>query len=83
MYKYHGKVVRSDPSAREPLMVMNQINASTCNDAAYFSDNDNFANVPESNVNIDISGISSSDTRYGNIQSKRSKNVDSTTLAKR
>ena len=40
-------------------------------------------NTLESNVNINISDISNSKTRYGNIQSKGSKQVYSGTLSKR
>ena len=57
-------------------MVINQTTSSTCNDAVDFTADNNFANTLESNVKIKISDNYNSDTRYGNIQSKRSKQVD-------
>ena len=50
---------------------------------ADFTSDDNFSNILEYNANINIKEISDSNTRYGNIQSKRSKQVDSETLSKR
>ena len=83
MYEYYRKLVRSNSAARGMLIIVNHITDSTCNDSADFTDDETFANILESNVNINISDISNSDTRYGNIQSKRNKKVDSATLSKR
>ena len=83
MYYYRGKFLFNDPDMVGPITVTNQINSSTCNDAEYFTDDENFANTFESNANINIFDISNYDTRYGNIQSKRSKQVDYSTLANR
>ena len=83
MHDYCGKFVCSDPVVRVLLLVINQINASTRNDVADFTSDGKFTNTLEYNVNINISDISNYETRYGNIQSKRSKQVDSATLYKR
>ena len=64
------------------LIIVNEITDSTYNESAEFTDNDTFSNILESNVNINIFNIFNSDTRYGNIQSKRNKKVDSATLSK-
>ena len=79
---YRVKVVHSASTARGPLMVINQVTASTCDDAADLTADDNFANVLQSHVHVNISEISNSGTKYGNIKSQRSKQVDSKTLAK-
>ena len=68
MYDYRAKVVRYDPAAMVPLMVINQFNFGTCNSVADFNDYEILANILESNVKINISEISNSGTRYyGNI----------------
>ena len=63
-------------------MLINQITSRTFNDTVYFTADANFVNTLESNVKIKISDNYNSDTRYGNIQSKRSKQVDYETLSK-
>ena len=80
---YRVKVVRSDSAVRGPLMAINQVTASTCDDTVDLTADDNFANVLQSHVHVNISEISNSCTKYGNIKSQRSKQVDSDTLAKR
>ena len=45
MYDYRGKFVHSDPASRVPLIVIIQMTASTHNEAADFTDDDNFANI--------------------------------------
>ena len=64
-------------------MIIYQITDITCNYVAEFTADEKSTNTLESNVNINISDISNFDTRYGNIQSKRSKQVDYSTLYKR
>ena len=83
IHDYWGKFVYSDPATRGLLIVINKITTSTCNDAADFTDDDNFANILESNVKTNIYDISNSDTSYVFIQSKRSNQVDYETLDKR
>ena len=65
MHDYCGKHLCSDPAKRAPLMVINKTTNNTCNYAADFTADVNFANTLESNVNINISDISNSETRYG------------------
>ena len=68
MYDYRRNFVCSDPAKRGPIMVINQLTGSTCNDASEFTDDDNFANNLEYNVNTTMSEIYKSNTRYGNLQ---------------
>ena len=63
-------------------MIIDQVTASTCIDAAEFTSDENVANMLLSNVTVKFSDISNSDTRYGNIKSQEAKQVDSETLAK-
>ena len=70
IYGYHRKNSCSDHTARGSLMLINQITSRIFNDTVYFTADANFVNTLESNVKINISNISNSDTRYGNIKSK-------------
>ena len=83
MVDHRGKVVCSDSAARGPLMVINQVTASTCIDASDLTADDNFANVLQSHIHVNICEISNSGTKYGDIKSHRRKQVDSETLSKR
>ena len=71
---------------------MNSVCMSTCEDAAYIWYNENFVNVLQSNVNVshvnvmkpkNVSQVSYTDSALGNIQSRKRKQVESETLAKR
>ena len=73
----------SDPTARGRELVINQVTTSVCLDAADVTHDDNFAAVLESNIHVNVSEISNSTTRYGNIKSKRGNRVDAETLARR
>ena len=82
MTDYRGNTIdRSDATARGPLLAINSVNTSTTVDAADITADNNFAKVLQSHVNV--SEVKNSTTRYGNIQSKRKKQVDSETLSKR
>ena len=65
------------------MIIIDQVTASTCTDAADYNSDDNFANMLLSNATVNVSEISNSDTRYGNTKSQKTKQVDSETLAKR
>ena len=81
MIDHRGNVLRRGSTARGPLTIINQITTSTCNDAVDFTANENFGIVLASNINV--SELHNSTSRYGNIKSKKGKQVDSATLAKR
>ena len=71
-----------DPAVRGPLMIIYQVTASTCTDAANLTSDINFATIILSNVTENVSKISYSDTRYGNTRSQKTKQFDYETLAK-
>ena len=83
MSDFHGKIVRKDPATRGTLVIINQESASTCTDAADFTSDENYANMILSNVTLNVSEISFSDNRYGNIKYKKKKQVDSEKLSER
>ena len=73
-------------------MVINSVCMSTCEDAAEIFSEDKFADVLQSNVNIShvnimkpnsMYQVSSADSTLGNIQSRKRKQVDAETLARR
>ena len=85
MRDYKGNLHRRDTEARGPLMVINSMscNSLSC-DAADITADENFGHVLESNVNISSANVvKDSTSRYGNIESKKGKQVDYATLAKR
>ena len=57
MLNYKGDIFRPDVTARGPYMVINSVCMSTCEDAAYISSDNNFANVLQSNVNVSCVNI--------------------------
>ena len=84
MRTYDGDIHR-DTSTRGPLMVINSLscNSLSC-DAADITADDNFGTALESKVVISsASVVKDSTNRYGNVQSKKGKQVDAATLAKR
>ena len=93
MTDWRGDIIRPDPSARGPLMVINSVCMSTCENAADVCHDENFGNVLQSKVNVSIahmskpnvmSQVSYEKANLGNIQSGvRGKKVNSATLAKR
>ena len=92
MVDYQGHVYNRNATARRPLMVINQVCTNTCEDAADISADDNFGEVLQSHVNVsdvNVSKFSGTNpdsefgTRYNNIRSRKSKQVDSELLAKR
>ena len=83
MTGFRGKNPQKGPAARGTFMIIDQVTAGTCTDAADFASDDTFANMLFSNVTVNISEISSFDTRYGNIRLQKTKKVDSETLFKR
>ena len=84
-------VVRPTDVNRGPLMTINSVTTSTCDDAADLLSHANFANVLQANVNV--SHIQSQKCRtfsqletipdLGNVVSKKGVKVDSETLLKR
>ena len=78
-----GKIYHKYLAARRQLMIIDQVTAITCTDAADFTSDESFASMILSNVTLNISEISNSGTRYGNIKSQKTKQVDSETLDKR
>ena len=69
MTHFRGKIDRKLPDARGLLMIIVQVTVSSCIDAADFTFNENISNMILSDVTINASEISNSDTRYGNIKS--------------
>ena len=49
---YKGEIVHPNPTARGPLIVVNSVCMSTCEDAADILSDDNFAAVLQHHVNI-------------------------------
>ena len=49
-------------------MIIDQVTVSTCTNAAEFTSDNNFDTMILSNVTANVSDISNSDTRYGNIK---------------
>ena len=82
MTEFCRNVSCKDPAASGPWKVIEKVTAITCTDAADFTSNDNLATIMLSNVASNVSKISISDTRYGNIKLQKTKQVDSETLAK-
>ena len=91
MLNYKCDIVRPDVTSKGPLMVMNSVCMSTCEDAEDISSDDNFENVLQSNVNVyhvnlikpnNMSQVSYSDSTLGNIQSSKRKQIDYETIAK-
>ena len=64
-------------------MIINQVTASTNVCAADIYYDENFVNVRESNVAVNLSEIKNFNNKYGDIKSKKGKHVDSNTLSKR
>ena len=83
MTDFRGKIVCKYPAAMISLMIIDQVTASTCTNAADFTFEEKFATMILSNVNANVSDISNPGTRYGNIKLQNTKQVDSETLAKR
>ena len=84
MRNYDGNI-RRDTARRGPLIVINSLscNSLSC-DAADITADDNFGTALESNVMISSATVLKDSTnRYGNVQSKKGKQVDVATLAKR
>ena len=81
MTDFRGIFPRKDPADRGLLMIIDQATAIFCTDASDFTSNVDFTNMLLSNVTVNVSEISNSDTRYGNIKSQKTKHVDSETLA--
>ena len=94
MLDYTGEMLRQVSTARGSLLVINSVCMSTCANAADISLDKNFADVLQSNVNASRDNVSKptnlskvyyaeSKSGLGNIQSRKKKQVDSATLAKR
>ena len=81
MTDFRGKIACKCTSARVPLMITDQVTVSTCTDNAYFTSDNIFANMLLSNITINVSEISNSDTKHRNIKSQKTKQVDSENLA--
>ena len=64
-------------------MIIDQVTAVTWTDAAYFTYDENFADIILSNVTVNFSEITNSVTRYGDIKLQKTKNVYSEALAMR
>ena len=64
-------------------MVIKQVTASMTVCATDIYSDENFANVLEANVTVTLSEIKNSNNKYGDIKSKKGKQVDSNTLSKR
>ena len=77
------KTFLKDPAVRVSLVVINQVTVSTCTEAAGFTSDVNIYIMHLSNVTIFFNEIFNSETRYGNIRSKNTKQFYSQTLAKR
>ena len=82
MYDFRGKIIHETSVARGPLMVINQVTASTTFCAADIYSDEKFANILESNVTVTLSGIKNPNNKYGDIKSKKGKQVESNTLSK-
>ena len=82
MCDFRGEIIQETSVARGPLMVINQVTASTTVCTADIYSDENFANVLESNVAVTLYKITNSNNKYGNIRSKKGKQVDSNTLSK-
>ena len=78
-----SKFSHTDTAARGPLMIIDQVTAVTWTDAAYFTYDENFADIILSNVTVNFSEITNSVTRYGDIKLQKTKNVYSEALAMR
>ena len=97
MVDHQGNVLQPRSKQRRPLMVVNSVTTSTCADAADLMESNNFAAQLERNVNIShvctervINSHSVSELvanefplKQGDISSRRKKQVDGATLAKR
>ena len=68
-------VTHKDPAVRGPLMIIDQVVVSTCNDAADFTSEMFFANILLSNVTVKVSDISNYDIKYGNIKLQKTKKL--------
>ena len=83
MTDFRGKIVCKYPAVRRPLMIIDQVTASTCTDADEFIYDDNFDTMLFSNVTANFSEIYNYDIKYENIKSQKTKQVYYETLAKR
>ena len=91
MIYFQGDIFCPGVIDRGHLMVINSVTVSTCLDAADFLSDENFGNVPQSNVNVlhvkvfNTHNLSCLDSvpSLDNIQSKKGKQVNSETLEKR
>ena len=81
--EFRGKIIRETSVTRGPLMVINQVTSSTTVCAADIYSDEKFANVLKSNGTVTLSEIKNSNNKYGDIKSKKGKQVDSKTLSKR
>ena len=82
MTNFCGKISRKYPSARGLLLIIDQVTASTCADAADFTSDEKNSTMILSNVTANVSEISNSDTRYRNIKLNNTKQFYSRTLSR-
>ena len=82
MFDLRRKIACKDPAARGEWMNIDQMTASTCNEAAEFTSDKIFATILLSNVITNVSKIYNSDTRNGNMKLQMTQKVDSETLSK-
>ena len=68
MCDFRGKIIRESSVARVPLMVINQVTASTTVCTAGIYSDENFSNVLESNVTVTLSKITNPNNKYGDMK---------------